>query len=413
MKTTWLILMTLLNSLLLSAQDTTKVLFIGNSITFYNNMPQTFEAIANSKGDATEVTMYAPGGTGFINHVNDQNVYNHFQQGGWDYVVLQPGSNESPGYSEPIDQTLSRARKLQDSIIQYSPCAKILYYEISYGVWGNTPADLNTYNATMDLIRTNLTYLSDSTELFFAPAGEAMRTAWNDDQTTMLWGGNGDIHPNVRGSYIIACSFYASIFQKPSFGTNSISSLTLAEAISCQQLADTVVLNNFSDWRINTFNQHTDFDYAVNQSSSAFTSTSQNIDSLSWDFGDGNSSNISDPVHNYAQTGAYTVTLTTYKDGCVETKTEDISISAAELDVIDTTPTVAIYPNPFERELSFESDTPGLLTVHDIFGSSVAEQEVNVGVNAINLSDSPRGTYFFVLKDEDGVIRSVAKGVKN
>ncbi len=80
-------------------------------------MPQTFESIANSKGDPTEVTVYAPGGTGFINHVIDQNVYNLFHAGSWDYVVLQPGSNESPGYSEPIDATLSRAKTLKDFIL--------------------------------------------------------------------------------------------------------------------------------------------------------------------------------------------------------------------------------------------------------------------------------------------------------
>lgn len=74
----------------------------------------------------------------------------------------------------------------------------------------------------MDLIRTNLDDLSDSTKLFFAPAGEAIRTAWNISQTEMLWGGNEDIHPNDKGSYIIACTFYASIFQKKSLGTNII-----------------------------------------------------------------------------------------------------------------------------------------------------------------------------------------------
>jgi len=75
-----LILLTFLYSISSNAQDTTKVLFIGNSITYFNNMPQTFESIANSKGDPTEVTIYAPGGTGFINHVNDPNVFNYFQQ---------------------------------------------------------------------------------------------------------------------------------------------------------------------------------------------------------------------------------------------------------------------------------------------------------------------------------------------
>lgn len=50
-----------------NAQNIKNILFIGNSITYFNNMPQTFESIANDKGDAASVTVYAPGGTGFIN----------------------------------------------------------------------------------------------------------------------------------------------------------------------------------------------------------------------------------------------------------------------------------------------------------------------------------------------------------
>ena len=49
----------LLLSLNVKAQDTTKVLFIGNSITYYNDMPENFEDIVNSTSDIIEVTIYA------------------------------------------------------------------------------------------------------------------------------------------------------------------------------------------------------------------------------------------------------------------------------------------------------------------------------------------------------------------
>jgi len=49
MKKINLLIFILTNIYIVNAQDTTKVLFIGNSITYYNNMPQTFEAIANDK----------------------------------------------------------------------------------------------------------------------------------------------------------------------------------------------------------------------------------------------------------------------------------------------------------------------------------------------------------------------------
>lgn len=328
------------------AQDSTRVLFIGNSITYFNDMPQTFKNIANSLGDETSVTMYAPGGTGFVNHVADPAVYNLFRQGNWDYIVLQPGSNESPGYSAPINETLERARTLIDSIYTYNPCADVLFYEISYGVWGNTPNNLATYNNTMSLIKDNLEILADSTKSFFAPVGEGFRTKWNKNQTEMLWNSNGDIHPNAKGSYIAACTFYSTIFQKPSHGSPVISTLSAQNADSIQLLCDSIVLNHLPLWRINLFEQTTDFSYAVTGGTADFMDLSTNVDSVYWDFGDGSFSYEKDPSHNYSETGAFSVVLTTYKHGCEQQISKAIQISSLSVKTFNNVPSWTISPNP-------------------------------------------------------------------
>lgn len=328
------------------AQDSTRVLFIGNSITYFNDMPQTFKNIANSLGDETSVTMYAPGGTGFVNHVADPAVYNLFRQGNWDYIVLQPGSNESPGYSAPINETLERARTLIDSIYTHNSCAAVLFYEISYGVWGNTPNNLATYNNTMSLIKDNLEILADSTESFFAPVGEGFRTKWNKNQTEMLWNSNGDIHPNAKGSYIAACTFYSTIFQKPSHGSPVISTLSAQNADSIQLLCDSIVLNHLPLWRVNLFEQTTDFSYAVTDGTADFTDLSTNVDSVYWDFGDGNFSHETNPSHNYSGTGAFSVILTTYKHGCEQQISKVIQISSLSVKTFNNVPSWTISPNP-------------------------------------------------------------------
>ena len=340
----------------LQAQNTKNVLFIGNSITYYNNMPQTFEAIANSKGDQTSVTMYAPGGTGFINHVNDANVYAKFREKVWDFVVLQPGSNESPGYSETKEATLARLEQLQDSIYKYSPCAKILLYEISYGVWGTSQADLNTYNNTMSLILSNNQYWADNAEVFFAPVGEAFREKWNNDQTDMLWVSTGNIHPNAKGSYIAACVFYASIYQKPSLGTTEISSLSQADATAIQTLVDEKVLNHKPDWRINSWYPYNNFEFQVNGNQVTFTNLSQNVDSVEWDFGDGNSSTNTNPVHQYNQLGQFSVSLTTHKGNCEETTTQQVTISSLSVDDENINNQWKVYPNPVTDYLNINTE---------------------------------------------------------
>ncbi|WMX16480.1 T9SS type A sorting domain-containing protein [Aureispira sp. CCB-E] len=377
----------------MQAQDTTRVLFIGNSITYFNNMPQTFEAIANSHGDTTAVTVYAPGGTGFVNHVSNPNVFAQFRQGNWDYVVLQPGSNESPGYSYPISETLSRGRILQDSIYKYNPCAKVLFYEISYGVWGNSASNLATYNNTMTAIRNNLTYLSDSTETFFAPVGEAFRTAWNQDQNSLLWGSYGDIHPNAKGSYIAACVFYATIFQKPSRGSTVVTSLSAADADFYQELADTTVLNYLSNWRINTFAPTIDFNYTTNGNTISFTNLSTNIDSSFWDFGDGTTSTVFDPMVTYGGTGNYNVTLTTYKNGCAKSMEQTVAIGVLGVENVKTWSGSFIYPNPTKDYLNIELEQDHSKYHFEVY-NHLGELIVKTNKRSIQIAHLPNGIYY-------------------
>jgi gliding motility-associated-like protein len=59
-----------------------------------------------------------------------------------------------------------------------------------------------------------------------------------------------------------------------------------------------------------------------------FTDASIGADEWNWDFGDGNTSHLPSPVHTYAATGIYTVTLLVrnFTTGCEYTKTEVIMI---------------------------------------------------------------------------------------
>ncbi|PCJ38479.1 MAG: hypothetical protein COA99_11940 [Moraxellaceae bacterium] len=376
------------NALFSQAQDTTKVLFVGNSITYFNSMPQTFEAIANSLGDTTEVTMYAPGGTGFVDHVVNPNVYNHFREGDWDFIVLQPGSGESYGSTYPIGQTLERANVLVDSIYKYNPCVKVLYYEISNGVFGVSSVDSVNYNNSMSVIKGNIEFLSDSTELFFAPVGDVFRAKWNSDVNDILWGGYGDIHPNNKGSYIAACTFYSSIFQKSSYGTSEQSTLSVSEAESIQLLCDSIVLNYFPEWRINTYNQSTDFDYVMNSNTAYFNNLSQNIDSVHWDFGDGNSSSEISPAHIFNSVGSFSVTLFTYKNGCMQIDTQHVSIITIDLFELENDVSWKVYPNPASDILiieNIENSNAVRYKVYDLFGRLLIESsEASINVSSLN-----------------------------
>lgn len=66
-----------------------RVLFIGNSHTYYNDMPHMFADICRSKGTDVEVTMLAHGGKGWDFHIEEPEVRFNILYGGYDTVVLQ------------------------------------------------------------------------------------------------------------------------------------------------------------------------------------------------------------------------------------------------------------------------------------------------------------------------------------
>lgn len=65
-----------------------------------------------------------------------------------------------------------------------------------------------------------------------------------------------------------------------------------------------------------------------------FTNTSTGADSYSWDFGDGATSTLKDPVHTYASTGVYTVKMTATNANGSATAQQDI-IAAAPMSIDD------------------------------------------------------------------------------
>ena len=68
---------------------TLSILFIGNSHTFFNDMPQMVRRRAEEDGYDLRVTMIAHGGWYLAQHVQEPDVRFNILYGRYDYVVLQ------------------------------------------------------------------------------------------------------------------------------------------------------------------------------------------------------------------------------------------------------------------------------------------------------------------------------------
>ena len=74
-----------------SAQ-TKNILFLGNSYTAVNNLPQMFADVAGSAGHTAITDFNAPGGYTLQGHSTNATSLSKITSGGWDFVVLQEQS---------------------------------------------------------------------------------------------------------------------------------------------------------------------------------------------------------------------------------------------------------------------------------------------------------------------------------
>ena len=67
----------------------TKVLFIGNSHTYFNDLPGIFKKLCRDKGKEVHVAMLCKGGMGLDWHMKEPQTRFNILYGQYDYVVLQ------------------------------------------------------------------------------------------------------------------------------------------------------------------------------------------------------------------------------------------------------------------------------------------------------------------------------------
>ena len=112
-----------------------RALFIGNSYTYVNNLPQMAADLATSAGDNLIFDSHAIGGYKLIQHATDITTLNKIMVGNWDYVVLQEQS-QTP-YSSATNFP-NGVFALYDLIKQYNFCAEPILYQ----TWGYKNGDV-------------------------------------------------------------------------------------------------------------------------------------------------------------------------------------------------------------------------------------------------------------------------------
>jgi hypothetical protein len=203
-----------------SAQQlvTTRVLFIGNSYTYFNDLPEILAKLAEAgRRGKIETRMVAPGGWRLKDHWDKGTARQLLDEDKWDFVVLQDQSTLGMNYwVKGTDHVNSDA--------VFRPYAEKWAAKIREK--GATPVFFLTWaakNAPEDQAALNYAYASAAKETnsLLAPVGMAWDTLRHEQPSLRLFYEGHGSHPSPAGSYLAACVFYATIFHQNPLGLPS------------------------------------------------------------------------------------------------------------------------------------------------------------------------------------------------
>jgi hypothetical protein len=183
--------------------DVLRVLFIGNSLTYSNDLPAIVEALADSakmKGLAWAMIAYP-----------DFALEDHWDQGdalaairqGWDYVVLQQGPSSTPANRANL---ILNARRFSPHIRNANARPAL------FAPW---PQVVNLFTLGESSISYRLA--ADSVDGLLFPVSDAWRLTWEKDSTAPLYSSDG-LHPSASGSYLAALVIFQQLYQRSPVG---------------------------------------------------------------------------------------------------------------------------------------------------------------------------------------------------
>ena len=381
------------------------VLFIGNSYTYYNNMPQILVDMALTTGDSLIVDSSTPGGARLVQHAVNPQTLSKIASNNWDYVAIQAQSQEP---SWPISQVQTEvfphAKTLCDSIRSGSSCSMPVFFM----TWGRKNGDASncpnwppvcTYQGMDSLLSERYQTMADDNDGLVSPVGAVWKYLRANHPSIELYTAD-ESHPSAAGSYAAACAFYVTILRKDPTLISFNGTLTATEAQQIRAAAKTVVFDDFLQWNIGAYDPIADFSFTEAGTTVNFTNTSVKSDQYLWFFGDGDSSSLENPIHTYASPGEYLVTLDAISCDQFSVHTDTVSIVLGvednQLDVV-----LKVYPNPANQILQIDLNSlsgTGIyqLEIIDLNGKSIHTEMVNNQQSniAVEVSNIPSGFYF-------------------
>ncbi|PKP03746.1 MAG: hypothetical protein CVU11_07040 [Bacteroidetes bacterium HGW-Bacteroidetes-6] len=391
----------------LFAQDTLRVLFLGNSYTYVNNLPQIVADMARSTGDSLIFASNTPGGYTLEGHSTNATSLSLIAQGGWNYVVLQEQS-QLPSFTDSEVQSMvfPYARKLDSLINVADTCTETVFYM----TWGRKNGDATncavwppvcTYEGMDSLLYLRYMTMAQDNHAIVSPAGALWHYLRDNYPTLELYQAD-ESHPSEAGSYATACAFYSVMYRKDPRLIAFDFTLSAVDAQNIRQAAGLIVYDSLMKWHVGEYDPAADFVAVPAQGNTiSFVNSSVNACKYFWDFGDGQSSDEENPVHVYASGGNYPVSL--IASCCTTADTMIVNVTASQTGIEIENSGIRLYPDPVADFLIIENRTDiryEVRILNDLGQELSLPVQRNGYQTTIGFGNAQSGIYFIVLEND-------------
>ena len=408
---TAIILFLVFGALAVFGQEPRRVLFVGNSYTQSNNLPQMVADIAQSMGESMEYRSSTPGGCTFEMHCHNQSM-TLICEGGWDYVVMQEQS-QLPAF--PMDSVALYvypfAQQLVDSIYAHNPCAEPMFFM----TWGRKNGDtefgyppMDTYEGMDSLLYARYMQMGEDNDASVCPVGRVWHYLRDHNEDIELYMSD-ESHPSLAGSYAAACAFYTMIFGRDPDSILYDAGLNEPTAQAIHAAVHKVVYDSLWQWQ-RPLPQAGFVVDSVDFLNVRFVSKGKLFEEQEWSFGDGETMQTNDTMvwHTFPQSGIYLVKQTVSRHCLSATATRLVRVEAPSVGVADKNDlsTISISPNPAEEEvmLHLPEGTVAEVVLYSIDGREMWRKEMENPCNAIALQGFPSGLYMLKVVTPQGTV---------
>lgn len=383
-----------------------RALFLGNSYTDVNNLPELVKQLALSVGDTLEYAKNTPGGYTLQGHSTNTTSLNLIQAGNWDFVVLQEQSQLPSFPDADVEfQVYPFAAKLDSIIKVNNACATTVFYM----TWGRKNGDASncgffpvvcTYAGMDSMLQLRYSTMARDNNAALAPVGEVWRELRTNYAAIELYNAD-ESHPSNQGSFAAACTFYSIMFRKNPELTTYNFTVSASNADTIKTVAKAKVFDRL-DYCFEHAPNIVSAGFLLNVSGFdvAFTNKSANADSYSWNFGDGQTSTAVSPTHTYTAPGMYQVQLTAQDDSCNHTHiaTKTVVIAPTDIQSITTAFSCILFPNPAGNVLNVQTNEDlAEISILNLDGKTVIAvllPEKRGSQYSVDISTLPAGNYW-------------------